>query len=623
MKISHERGDKYKFEAFPGLAEGLIEKALEVGSLFYNVKWQISYADNGPSPDNHILDGMNGTTDLLERIGKLQRLDDTDDIETEEFTHKLLKVNEAGLVIRNMSMLEDNARYLSEQQPIRDLLTIILNLPRKSTLVELKHYALDVAEQLTKYWSLDSTDVLYISLLKHLNEGLDRGAALTTLRAISRISMNLEDSNRLENVPLAAILRLSEWTLLDDEELVAACLDFFYQFTAVPENVAVLLSQDAEAKLIIQPLITQLGRLLLHNVLETSSKRMISAAIPAQPAAEVPTIPADLLEQVLKHSEPERSSQWLRACFQEDAESDITQIALWQAYQSCFTRYSSPQQPLLVAAEFIKNVSTTFPTANAQVISGPSPKFIIKGIRPRHIPADTKGRAYSRCLWKPPGSPNVCGEFFLNPANMWEHLVSTHLTLTRDSENHWNFDEAQIALGHNHQKLDCYWAGCQHFAANGGTESLYDVGMHVKTHLPDTSAAAAQRAKYNKSSVVSKPNGNADTDDIPDDYSLDGQPATYEHFPWYHTAMDERGEAAGLPLTSVLVLRNLARNIPRAVPVLEDMNGGTKKADGEHGWVNQLFGPIESKLWHVFAHNRSLSSYVWDLMVTVEKGIEG
>ena len=43
VKISYERGDKYRFDGFPGLAEGLTEKALEVGRLFYHVNWTVSW----------------------------------------------------------------------------------------------------------------------------------------------------------------------------------------------------------------------------------------------------------------------------------------------------------------------------------------------------------------------------------------------------------------------------------------------------------------------------------------------------------------------------------------------------------------------------------------------------
>ena len=626
VKISHERGDKFKFEAFPGLAEGLIEKVIEVGSLFYDVKWEISYADDAASDAIHVLDGMNGTPDLLERIPKLRQIQFSDDVESKDFSRRLLKINEAGLVIRNMSMLEDNAKYLSEQYPLRDFLTIALNLPRVSELVELKHYALDIAEQLTKYWSLDSSDHLYLSLLGQLKDCLDRGAALTTLRAISRISMNLEVSNRLANVPVSAIKQLCEWTFLDDEELVGACLDFFYQFTAVPDNVAILLAQAGDGSLPLHTFVSQLSRLLLHNSQQTFSKRLLSPAVPVVSATDVPALPADLLEQVIKYSEPERSSHWLLACFEEDPESEITQIALWQAYQARFTRLSSAQNPLLAAAEFIKNVSTTFPTANAQVIAGTNPRFIIKGIRPRYLPMDTKGRVYSRCLWKSPESSRICGEFYLKPGDMWEHVVRSHLGLSKDDEGRWNFVDAKVAVALNGGKLNCYWGHCKHFSATGGSDDPYDVGMHIKMHLPDHSAMAAHRAKYNKhipsSASLAIDKVSSDTH-MKEYFEMHGRPALYESSVWYNTAIDERGDAVGLPLTSVLVLKNLARNLPKALMALEGPQDGPVKATGEQGWMERLFGPILLKLAHVLAHNRSLSVYLSDLISTVQTGMGG
>ena len=626
VKISHERGDKYKFEAFPGLAEGLIEKALQVSSLFYDVEWKISYADEGAARETNILDGMSGTVDLLDRIGGLRQIQFADDIETEEFSHKLSKINEAGLVIRNMSMLEDNAKYLSEQYPLRDFLTIALNLPRNVGLIELKHYALDIAEQMTKYWSLSSTDPLYLSLLGYLHNCLDRGAALTTLRAISRISMNLENSNRLDGVPVSAIRLLCEWTLLDDEELVAACLDFFYQFTAVPENVAFFLAHVDDGSLPLHPLITQLGRLLLHNSQETFIKRLVSPALPAKSATEIPTIPVDLLEQVMKYSEPERSSHWLRACFEEDSESDITQIALWQAYQARFTRISSPQNALLAAAEFIKNVSTTFPTANAQVISGPSPRFIIKGIRPRHLPMDTKGRVYSSCRWMVPEADKACGEFYLKPGEMWEHVMTSHLGLSKNEDGRWNLLEVKTAAALNGERFDCYWAGCQHYSTSDGSSDPYEVGMHIKTHLPDISALAAHRAKYNKPGIPERSDAFkslANSEELPEYYQLHGRPAVYDSFPWHNTAVDERHDAVGLPLTSVLVLKNLARNIPKAMVALTGVPIGLDKANQEQGWMEQLLGPVLPRLRFVLAHNRPLASYVFDLVAAIENGIAG
>ena len=584
-----------------------------MSSLYYDVKWEISFDEVQSTRETYVLDGMNGTPDILKRIQSLQRLESLDELETERFGQKLTKINEAGLVIRNMSLLDDNADYLSRQPSLRDFLSIALNLPHTYAVIELQHYALDIAEQLTKFWSLDVEDPLYLSLLKQL-DGLDRGAILTSLRAISRISMNLDESNRLKGVPISAIQRICEWTLLDDEELVHACLDFLYQFTAVPDNVEYLLTYMP-----LEPLVNQLVRLLLFNAREMDTKRLVKPAVPAVPATEIPNLPVDLLEQVLKSDEPERSSHWLRACFEEDADSDITQIALWQAYQARFSEFSTPQNALLPAAEFIKNVSSTFSGANAQVINGPNPKFIIKGIRPRHLPMDPKGRLYTRCLWKAPGATKPCGEFLLKPKQIWEHIVQTHIRIPRHEDGRYDFSAVETTRTYN-----CHWAGCQHFTVTNGTSSPYEVGMHIKTHLPDTSKKAPVRQKHNRTLPHVS---NTLTADFADDVDFGGRDAEYIYQTWHNTAVDERGDASGLPLTSVLVLRNLARNLLRmpagvtpasVLPRAEHAKNGVRE---EEGWMERLFTAVRARLWFVMAHNRPLAGYVADLMGVVEKGM--
>ena len=613
VKISHERGDKYKFEAFPGLAEGLMEKVLEVGNLFYDIKWEICYTEDDTKI--HLLEGLFGTKDILERIMHLKRRDTSDELETPEFVHDLNKICEAGLVIRNMILLEDNAEYLADMAPIRDLICIVLNLPPDPRVNELQHYALEIAEEVTKYWSLDERDPVYISLLMQL-ESQDRGRILTALRALSRISMSLEDSNLLKGVPISSITRLCQFTLLDDEELIHASLDFLYQYTAVPENVALLLTHFSTIPL--PAFLAELVRLLLYQAQQSVTKQLVSPAIPAVAATDIPDVPFDLLDQILKHDEPERSIHWLRACFEEDPESDITQIRLWQAYQARFTEFSTPLKPLLPAAEFIKNVSTTFTGANAQVVNGPVAKYTIKGIRPRHIPMDMKGRSFSRCLWKPLGAAKACGEFILKPQAMWEHVVTSHIGIPQDEEGRFNFAAASSS---QQQPQDCCWAGCLHFARVGGVPSPYDVGMHMKTHLPDTSRKALLRQKQNRSApTLTFPTGRKrkhDDDTVDTDVDVGGTEATYSYQIWRNTAVDERGDAAGLPLTSVLILRNLARNVPKASALLE----GVARAKGEETWMEQLFGIHMKKLGFVMAHNRPLAGYVSNLFYCIEEGV--
>lgn len=307
VKISFQQGEKYKFEGFPGLAEALIDKALEVGSLFFDVNWRVSYDEAEFSTDSQCLDGFDGTPDILQRIKACKRLEAPLSLITEDFSFRLSKVNEACLVLRNMVMLEENAEYLSRCPPIRDFLSIALNLPPTSLTSELEHHALDIAEQLTRYFEMDSEDPLFVSLLAQL-ESQDRGKLITGLRALNRVSTQLEQSNRLVGVPALVIQRICNWTLLDDEDLVHACLEFLYQYTAFLDNVEAMVENVH-----VNGLISRLAQLLLHGAktVETKVVNQPLAQEPKQPKAQqMLEMPQELLEQLLQFKELDRSAHW-------------------------------------------------------------------------------------------------------------------------------------------------------------------------------------------------------------------------------------------------------------------------------------------------------------------------
>ena len=613
VKISHERGDKYKFEAFPNLAESLIEYALRVSCLFYDVKWKISYFDDAPHEINE-LDGLNGTPDILERIKTLKRVNAADGIETPSYSHDITKIHEAALTIRNLALLEDNAVYLANLPQLRDFLSIVLSLPPSPDVVELKHYALDIAEQVTKFWSMGVEDPLYQCLLDTIKDSSDRGAILTALRAISRISLNLQQPNVLRGVPNALIEKVFQWTLLQDDELVNACLDFLYQFTAIPENVALLLIHSSA--LASSSFVAQLTRLLQHGARPHQEKFLTHAGIRATSSNEIAIVPRDLLGEFIKHDEPQRSTQWLKSVFEEDIESDVTQIALWQAYQGQFGQFL-PQKPLLQAADFIKNVSVVFKTANAQIVAGANNKFIIKGIRPRRVPVTSTGRPYLRCLWTPTGE-SACGQFFLIPENMYNHIASIHLGVPKKEDGKWDLDNAQP----QQKPLDCYWGGCRNYKRHPDREcSVLRLGVHIKTHLPDSDEKAASQQKYNRTlaTQTTMPDASA--------VKASGQnrEAVWSTQTSYITPVNEHREATGIPLISLFVLRNIARNIPKAVTLIEE--GRTSYLNAEDrarwvegvNWVDRLFGPLKNRLFHVLAHNSVMAPHVTDLLVWIDK----
>ena len=573
-----ERGEKYRFESFPGLVEALIEKLLEVSSLFYDIDWQLSYTEDGELQSADTIDGLNGTADILGKISRLSKLPVDDNIQTAEFSDALLQINEAALTLRNMMMLEENAEYVSELYPLRDFISIALNLPNLDCVVELKHYALDIAEQLTKYIPFNESDHLYISLLAQL-QTQDRGAILTTLRAISRISMNLEENNLLKGVPLAAVQNIIDWTLLYDEDLVHVCLDFLYQYTAVVDNVEFLLTHIQ-----VDPFVNQLTRLLTHNVRIVDKEMITGYETRLEAPTELVSCPQELFAQLLKMDEPERSSQWLRCIFEEDRDEYITQIALWQAYQARFTNAANETgRPLLPAAEFIKNVSTTFADkATAQVQTGATQKFIIKGIRTRSVPVDLKGDEYTKCLWRRDhrtGKP--CTEFFMSPEAMYQHILQDHLGATQQPDG--KFDNT-------HGEFVCQWDKCRRFR-HAPEKSMRRMADHIKIHLPPAPITAP----------LKDPDyfGPPPTKRWKPSYII---PSPRKSFTYQNTAVDENNQAAGIPLSAVLVLRNLARNIPKT-----ETEENTLK-EGGVSWVDRLFRPVEPKLFDIMAHNRSLVS---------------
>ncbi|KAH7057065.1 RSC complex subunit Rsc9 [Macrophomina phaseolina] len=657
VKISHERGDKYRFDGFPGLAEALIERLLEVSTLFYGIHWEICYCEDESLQRNDTLNGINGTPDLLRKIHSHALLDFTDDVQTKEFSEALGRINEAGLVIRNLVMLDANAHYVAQLPLIQDFITIALNLPPRPAVIELKHYALEIAEQLSRYWMLDSDHHLYQSLLAQLDSN-DRGTIITALRALSRIAMNANPRYELTNVPTHIIQYVSEWLLVEDEHLREACLDFLYLYTATTENVETLTKH-----IDVESLVKQLVRLLLYNAqtIRIPAQTKPSGKSGGSTPETAPKLAASIIDQLLSLDEPDRSSQWLKTCFEEDPLGEITQIALWTAYNAAFqgpiqkltaqhTSSSLPStpgssappstpaklpKPMMAAKDFITNVSNTFPSAAAQVITaGGVQKYTIKGIRPRSVPVDLRNRPYIKCRWVSPASfpsgsqsgGEECGEFVKEPKQIWEHVLRKHLGLTKDSEGKWKVEESTTngtgeeseAMGQAAKKIDCRWGGCLHFSRAGEEPTVFEVGKHVQTHLPDSSDKSQMRNQHNQStnSVLDAAStlNQQYYGSLPSLRSSAIREQTSE-IQWLNTAMDERSVAQSLSGASAMVLRNLARRLS-AVPTQAEKqaNGDTDMETDECGWVRKVFAPVKDDLFFVMAHNQSLKEGIYDLM---------
>lgn len=599
VKISYERGDRYRFEQFPKLLEGLVEKALEVGHLFYDVNWTIIYAEPEEAASGSIgeLNGFTGTHDILTRIQQLKTKPVIDGVVSAEFSDQLNLITEAVLTIRNMVIHPDNATYASNYPMVLDLLCVLLRLPVLDMTVELKHFALDIAEQITPHLILGADDPLYQALLSQLDQHSDdRGIALTALRAIGRISMELAETNKLDNVPVGVLQKVKDWLLLNDDELMDACLDFLYQYTAVVRNLENLIQATH-----LEGLVSHLVRLLSHGAKREPRE---FTKVPEQRIAGntmIADIPPDLCEQLLAIEEPERCYKWVRCFFEEDPEGQVTQIAIWQAYNKAFQeRLRSAGRPMMQAAEFIRSITHVYQNAVAKIKREQGPngavvdKYAIDGIRPRKFPMSPGGVEYFPCLWSIQTQPMTvkCLTWLASPEQMWEHILTQHLGVNPDPEDKM----FKRVTG----EYTCTWAACQKYPVPTKMD-LFVFAAHVKLHMIQAYGTYYNQPKKPSRQVI---------------------PAKTISFSGETTAVAPRDPnnpnapitAGGIPLSATLVLRNIARNV-----VKTDGHEELVKTEGEtKGWNERLFRALRPRLYEVMADNRLLAPHIVSLLQTID-----
>lgn len=587
VQISNQRGDKFKFEGFPLLAENLMEKAIEISVLCTGVKWELQYDFRQDTDRVNVLNALHGTRDVLDRIKKIPVTLPDDSLETYEFNHRLRNVKEATLILRNMVLLKDNALYITSSALglLRDFLVIMINIPDQPRLNELKNDALDIAEEVTKLMRTDPEDPLWISLLNCLDSP-DRAHVVRALWALTHFSTELDDSeanHAMESIPRESLQQLYLLTLMDmDKDVLSGALDFWYQYTLSRENIETMMDVFNFRTIFIPRMIA----LLTHEGRPSKRETVLQEEKVAPPPSEIPRVPPELLKDLMDLSEPERSSRWLRCCFVEDAECEITQIALWQAYQSRFADPRVPGGGVLPAAEFIKNVSTTFTNAQAQVINGPgsSTRFIIKGIRPLETAHTFQGFPYIYCKWQDNTKPaKTCQRAFTSPTDLRNHVFSDHMDLKpTETPGQYNLDNAETPVH------TCLWNNCAKFRSSGPSTNTAMVAGHVSSHLPDDRPADAE-APSSKRAVL--------------------QERIVRKWFYMDTPVSERGEPVGVAYKAALVLRNLARNLPNGI------------APGFNGlsWKKASFLSHRPKVIEVWDRNRSLRKELTELIMILEK----
>ncbi|KAF3909378.1 hypothetical protein AA313_de0200878 [Arthrobotrys entomopaga] len=467
-------------------------------------------------------------------------------------------------ILRNMTArdnnhpaIENNIRYLAAFYP--NTIPILMKgvcTPRHYRFNEMRRICLGVINSLSR--GIDIADEN--QLVNLIWEGIEDDD-LTTVVLKLGIMVNLsvrEKTEHMKQIPSAVLEYLENILMSKDERLLVAALDFFYHLTLLDEGTT-LLTQRPDA---IQKL-SQMIRLISYGTVQippdpaASSVKSSSSNKKAVPQV-TPELPADLLSDILRLNEPQRAIWWIRSSFEANPESEITQIALWQAYQRQFGVYtnSGPKiQPLLQANDFIKNVSVAFTGARPQMIPGdngqPS-RFVINGIAPREEPMGLDCEVYLRCDWRVPQdkpatasdatntvATKACGQFFPNCKSLFEHVRDKHTFLNQKAEEK---PEMQI----------CLWRDCARFPAPG-TDKKIVFYKHLLAHMPLKMKDAGKGRKGSilaSDTIKSFSAPSKKTDSIK---AGSGPFWTIEV-----SADPKQDESVGVPIMAARVLRNLS-----------------------------------------------------------------
>ncbi|MCJ1272276.1 hypothetical protein MMC21_000062 [Puttea exsequens] len=146
-----------------------------------------------------------------------------------------------------------------------------------------------------------------------------------------------------------------------------------------------------------------------------------------------PSLPSASARKFRSMKEPKRAHYWLEEVLEEDADSGVTQIALWKAYETALVGL---QEPPLEAKDFIHSASKVFAGASAAVLEGSKPKFIIKGVKPRRPSATAPQKPPSTITTlplpppKPTPSTSVKLSAYLNLIADFTHNITDGLAMS-------------------------------------------------------------------------------------------------------------------------------------------------------------------------------------------------
>ncbi|KAI9246052.1 hypothetical protein BDA99DRAFT_268320 [Phascolomyces articulosus] len=222
-------------------------------------------------------------------------------------------------ILRNFSFLEVNIRRLAHHGLLRQMLMMGIALPPDSPFAELSRHCLDILENIAPQVIVNGPTDPYIMTMVFLLFTNDRALILGAIRSLTRVGITEVNERVLGTGNPDIIRRMSQLLLVDDEEMAAATLEYFYQCSSLHGNFSNVLVKHYPGNLI--GLLT--GYLSYKSILAPKSSSMMATihGIPQTQAGgdghgatkgkkQPPTIP-DLTDYT-HLDEPYRCLGWLK-----------------------------------------------------------------------------------------------------------------------------------------------------------------------------------------------------------------------------------------------------------------------------------------------------------------------
>ncbi|KAI9495610.1 hypothetical protein BDB00DRAFT_206744 [Zychaea mexicana] len=153
-------------------------------------------------------------------------------------------------ILRNFSFLEANVRRIAHQPRLRQMLMMGIALPPDSPFAELSRHCLDILENIAPQVIVNGPADPYIVTMIFLLSTNDRALILGAIRSLTRVGVTEVNERVLGTGNPEIIQRMAQLLLVDDEEMAAATLEYFYQCSSLNGNFATVLVKHYPGNLI-------------------------------------------------------------------------------------------------------------------------------------------------------------------------------------------------------------------------------------------------------------------------------------------------------------------------------------------------------------------------------------